>query len=175
MDDIRRHILHAACAACACIASPAERAHAAIVHQPVQWSVPADGQALVIDGARLHGGSGLSPAGAWRIRLCGSSDLEFSREQDGVSGLMRHSIGPRNSGPGSLPMSLAVGPLGDIGSGTAAIRTVAEIAWQDTPGLGIRVGHVPAAGPLVLLGIAALVGGPRRGRPAHGTHPVNPA
>ena len=51
----------------------------------------------------------------------------------------------------------------DVGA-DAAIRTVVEIAWQDTPGLGVQVGHTPAAGPLVLMGIAALVGGPRRAR-----------
>jgi hypothetical protein len=51
----------------------------------------------------------------------------------------------------------------DVGS-SAATRTIVEIAWQDTPGLGIQVGHTPAAGPLVLLGIATIVGGPRRER-----------
>jgi hypothetical protein len=51
----------------------------------------------------------------------------------------------------------------DIGA-DAGTRTIVEIAWQDTPGVGIQVGHVPASGPLVLLGVAALVGGPRRAR-----------
>jgi len=46
--------------------------------------------------------------------------------------------------------------MGDVpGSGT-----IVEIAWQDTPGFGIQVGHTPSAGLLVLLGLAALVGGP---------------
>lgn len=49
----------------------------------------------------------------------------------------------------------------DFGS-SAADRTIVEIAWHQAPGVGIQVGHVPAAGPLVLMGIAALVGGPRR-------------
>lgn len=51
----------------------------------------------------------------------------------------------------------------DVGA-SAASRSSAEIAWQDTPGLGLQVGHTPAAGPMVLLGVATLVGGPRRER-----------
>jgi len=51
----------------------------------------------------------------------------------------------------------------DIGADVGS-RTIVEIAWQDMPGVGIQVGHTPAAGPLALLGIAALVGGPRRAR-----------
>lgn len=51
----------------------------------------------------------------------------------------------------------------DVGP-SATSRSIVEIAWQDTPGLGLQVGHTPAAGPLVLLGIATLMGGPRRAR-----------
>lgn len=51
----------------------------------------------------------------------------------------------------------------DVGP-SAASRSIVEIAWQDTPGLGLQVGYTPAAGPLVLLGIATIVGGPRRER-----------
>lgn len=51
----------------------------------------------------------------------------------------------------------------DIGA-TSVIRAITEIAWQDVPDIGVQAGHTPAAGSLVLLGMASVIGGPRRER-----------
>lgn len=51
-------------------------------------------------------------------------------------------------------------------SASASDGALMDITWQDMPGRGVQVGHAPAAGPLVLLGVAAIVGGPRRPRAA---------
>jgi hypothetical protein len=194
-----------------CLAVALGRAEGAIIHQSVTWHVPADRHGVLVDLEALDLVSGPEPAAAaaWHLRIFGDVRLEFAaRDGDGtVAGLMRYSVDPSQSGPGSLPLDLVVGPFSDFGSGEASFgdavgewrfnsanhfgftfvsragnvhygwarmdigadagtRTIVEIAWQDTPGVGIQVGHVPAAGPLVLLGIAALVGGPRRTRSA---------
>ena len=50
--------------------------------------------------------------------------------------------------------------MGASDSGSA----IPEIAWQDLPHIAAPVSYVPAAGPLVLVGMATLIGGPRRRR-----------
>lgn len=44
----------------------------------------------------------------------------------------------------------------------ATVPPVAETAWQPAADTAVDAGHVPSAGPLVLLGIAALVCSARR-------------
>lgn len=207
MTIVKRIAPRSLCCAVALLAAAHESAEGAIVHQVVNWSVPADGQGLVIDLEHLQP-SIVAEAAAWELRVFGESGLEFEvQDGGGMTGLMRYSLDPAIAGPGSLPVDLVVGPFSAFGSGAAsfgsavgqwrlsdanyfgfrfmsregdvhygwgridigtdaAIRTVVEIAWQDAPGLGVQVGHTPAAGPLVLLGMAALIGGPRRARPA---------
>lgn len=208
MAIVKGNVPRSLCYAAAVLAAALERAEGEVVHQVLNWSVPASADGLVIDLEHLQPSIVAGSAAPWQVRMFGESGLEFAAQDGGgVTGLMRYSLDPTMSGPGSLPVDLAVGPFSQFGSGSAsfggavgqwrlndanyfgfrfvsregdvhfgwgrigigadaASRTVVEIAWQDTPGLGMQVGHTPAAGPLVLMGIAALVGGPRRARPS---------
>lgn len=208
MANVKLIAPHVLCCAAALLAAAHERAEGAIVHQVMNWSVPATANGVVLDLEQLQPSIIVGSPAAWQVRVFGESGLEFAvQDGSGMTGLMRYSLDPAIAGPGSLPIDLVVGPFSAFGSGAASfgggvgqwrlndanyfgfrfvsragdvhygwgridigtdptIRTVVEIAWQDTPGLGVQVGHTPAAGPLVLMGIAALTGGPRRARPA---------
>lgn len=199
---------------CAWLVAVAGHADGAIVYRSGEWDVPAGATGLVIDLEAIEVWSGAGPAAleSWHLRVFGDPGLHLAgRHGDAPAArLMRYSMDPGQSGPGSLPLELVVGPFSDFGSGAASfgeavgewrlnatnyfgftfvsragdvhygwgrmdigadagIRTIAELAWEGTPGLGIQVGHVPSGGPVVLLGIAALVGGPRRTRSGAGS------
>lgn len=81
----------------------------------------------------------------------------------GMVALMRHS---------DDMMSVRCGlSRADLGC-AATVPPIAEIAWQLAPATGGDAGHVPSAGPLVLLGIATLVGSaPARVRHSQGASP----
>lgn len=70
-----------------------------------------------------------------------------------ASALMRHWSGLPGVGSGLQHA--------DPGSG-AASPAIVDLTRQLVTVPSMDAGHVPSAGPLVLLGIAALVGGPRR-------------
>lgn len=67
---------------------------------------------------------------------------------------------PFLSGDGVIHCGWGSLNMGASGSDSA----IPEIAWQDFPHIAAPVSYVPAAGPLVLLGMATLIGGPRRRR-----------
>ena len=170
-------------------AVPADRAGLLVSVRQVQWAfgsgarehwgLPASG-AMGRDLALAGGSAGL--AGLMRYSL----DAAQSAPGSLPTGLM---VGPSSEfGAGAASFGVEVGrwrtgaadylgsrvvsASGDTHYGWGRIdfdesmsaRTLVEIEWQDTPGLGMQVGHAPAAGPMVLLGVAALVGGRRPGR-----------
>ena len=155
------------CSAAVCIGASCDCADGAIIPRDAGWMVPA---CVGLPSGAPQGGpwSGASSLGAWRVRLFGEPVSRVAR----VEG----EIGKWRAGAATDFRSMFSARVGDarVGWGRIgnpwgeAFPTPVEIAWQDTPDRGIQVGHAPAAGPLVLLGIAALLGGPRQGRAARG-------
>ena len=113
--------------------------------------------------------SGHEPADVLRIMSVGA----FGSPGPGASAFS--TTGKRSIGSSCEWTSLA-SRLGTVRQRYGHIERVmaddvdmkASIAWQDTPTPEGRVGHVPAAGPLVLIGVATLIGGPRRPRASRG-------
>lgn len=151
------------CGVAACTSALAVCADGATVHRSVDWPVPAGGLMVQFDQSGRQDQEGtprdlvVSPSREVGARGGSAGDGRGQSSLNGwnVSGTRFVSI--------AANLRFGAGRI-DVGS-TAASRVIAEIAWQDVPHTGVQVGHAPAAGPLVLLGIATLVGGPRRERP----------